>query len=163
MALLTMLASVAFAEDREPRDQTEANAIAACLATWTDSPFQGADRTHFKVLASSVKVMGIGSDVVDEHATAEPQLVLIKPAVNVMSKERFRLMNPNGWYCFQSTVTVLAKSEITAQCQAHLASSVDGVAVAGGNRGTDGVTVLGKAEVVRVGCPPRADAGPNAE
>lgn len=158
-----LVASVALAEEREARDQTEAGAIAACLATWRDHPFQGVDRPRFKVLSSSVKVMGIGSDVVDDHRTADPELVLIKPAVNVMSKERFRLMNPNGWYCFQSTVTVLAKSEITAECGAHLASSVDSVAVAGGNEGTDGVTVLGKAVVHRVGCRPPVEAPPHAD
>jgi len=35
-------------------------------------------------------------DVVDDVATPDPQLVLVKPAVNVMAKASFRLMNPNG-------------------------------------------------------------------
>jgi hypothetical protein len=105
------------------------------------------------VLSPSVKVLGVGAEVTDEIETDQPQLVLVKPSVNVLTKSDFRLMNPNGWHCFASNVTVLAKSEITAHCRAHLASSRDSVAVAGGNKGgSEGVTVLGKAVVKRVGC-----------
>ncbi len=138
----------------EPRTrrQTEADAVAACLASWGDTPFSADERPRYRVLSSSVKVLGVGADVVDDEVTTEPVLVLIKPAVNVLGKANFRLLNPNGWYCFQSAVTVLAKSVITAECRAHLASSVDGVSVAGANKGTDGVTVLGTATVKRVGC-----------
>jgi hypothetical protein len=150
--LLLTLPTLTFAEERRARDRTEADVVRSCLATWSDNPFQGEESLRFKVLGSSVKVLGIGGDVVDDETTAEPRLVLVKPAVNVLSKARFRLMNPNGWYCFESAVTILAKSEIIAQCNAHLASSIDGVTVAGGNGGTDGVTVLGKAVVKRVGC-----------
>ena len=46
----------------------------------------------------------LDTDVVDDEATAAPQLVLVKPSVNVLTKGRFRLMNPNGWYCFESAV-----------------------------------------------------------
>lgn len=154
--LLLWLGAPAFAVEREAREQSEADVVAACLKTWGEHPFQ--DPPRFLVLGSSVKVFGIGGDVTDEHTTLEPQLVLVKPAVNVLGKARFRLMNPNGWYCFESAVTVLAKSEIIVACGAHLASSADGVAVAGGNVGADGVTVLGKAVVKRVGC----DAAPRA-
>ena len=62
------------------------------------------------MLGSSVNVLGIGGDVVDDVATPDPQLMLVKPSVNVLTKGRLRLMNPNGWYCFESAVTVLAKS-----------------------------------------------------
>ena len=157
--LLVCLGGAARATEREAREPSEADSIAACLKTWGDHPFGGSDSPRFKVLGSSVKVFGIGGDVTDEEKTPEPQLVLVKPAVNVLGKARFRLMNPNGWYCFASAVTVLGKSEITAACGAHLASSADGVAVAGGNVGADGVTVLGKAVVQRVGCA----AGPSGE
>jgi hypothetical protein len=150
--LLVCLGGTALAVEREAREPSEADAVDACLKTWGEHPFQGAERQRFRVLSSSVKVFGIGGDVADEHTTLEPQLVLVKPAVNVLGKARFRLMNPNGWYCFESAVTVLAKSEIIVACGAHLASSADGVAVAGGNVGADGVTVLGKAVVKRVGC-----------
>jgi len=151
--LVVCLGVPAAAVEREAREPREADVIAVCLKTWGENPFAGTESPRFKVLGSSVKVFGIGSDVTDEATTPEPQLVLVKSAVNVLGKARFRLMNPNGWYCFESTVTVLGKSEITAACGAHLASSADGVAVAGGNVGADGVTVLGKAVVQRVGCP----------
>jgi len=161
--LVVSLGGPGAAVEREAREPSEADVIAACLRTWGQSPFAGAEAPRFKVLGSSVKVFGIGSDVTDEGTTAEPQLVLVKSVVNVLGKARFRLMNPNGWYCFESAVTVLGKSEITAACGAHLASSADGVAVAGGNVGADGVTVLGKAVVQRVGCstePPAERARP---
>lgn len=160
LAMLLSLAAGASGVERDARDPSEAASVDACLKTWSEHPFPGPDRPRFKVLGSSVKVFGIGGDVVDEGSTAEPQLVLVKPAVNVLGKARFRLMNPNGWYCFESAVTVLAKSEITVACAAHLASSADGVAVAGGNVGADGVTVLGKAIVQRVGCGTEARSEP---
>lgn len=135
-----------------PHQRTEAEVIRSCLGTWPDNPFKGDDPPRYKVLGASVNVLGMGGTVADETSTPDPQLVLLKPAVNVLTKGRFRLMNPNGWYCFESAVTVLAKSEITLHCTAHLASSVDGVAVGGANKGADAVTVFGKAVVKRVGC-----------
>jgi hypothetical protein len=152
LVLLLGLPLIAVADEGERRQRTEAEVIRSCLGTWPDNPFQGDPSPRYKVLGSSVNVLGIGGDVVDDDATPDPQLVLVKPSVNVLTKGRFRLMNPNGWYCFESAVTVLAKSEIVAQCTAHLTSSIDGVTVAGGNKGADGVTVLGKAVVKRVGC-----------
>lgn len=148
---LGLVASVSADEGQPPR-RTEAEVIRSCLGAWPDNPFRGEDPPRYKVLESSVSVLGFGGEVVDDVATPDPQLVLVKPAVNVLTKARFRLMNPNGWYCFESAVTVLAKSEITAHCNAHVTSSIQGVAVAGGNAGTDSVTVLGKTVVKRVGC-----------
>ena len=146
------LCSFSLAADREARDDSEINAIRGCLAAWGEHPFNSADEQPFRAISPSVKVLGVGQDVTDETVTDQPQLVLVKPSVNVLTKSNFRLMNPNGWYCFAANVTVLAKSEITAHCRAHLASSRDGLTVAGGNKGTEGVTVLGKAVVRRVGC-----------
>ena len=140
--------------DEPAHQRTEGDVIRSCLGTWRDNPFPADELPHYKVLGSSVSVLGVGGEVVDDEVTSEPQLVLVKPSVNVLTKGRVRLMNPNGWYCFESAVTVLAKSEIIAACDAHIASSIDGVAIAGGNKGTDGVTVLGKAVVKRVGCEP---------
>lgn len=136
------------------RQLTDRDAIAACLASWGDQPFGRAEEARFRTLSASVKVMGIGVDIADEAVTTDPQLVLVKSAVNLLGKSTFRLVNPNGWYCFESAVTVLAKSVITAHCSSHLASAIDGVAVAGGNGGTDSVTVLGKTVVKRIGCDP---------
>lgn len=155
LSWLLGLSCVTFAE-RRAGDPTEEDTVAACLSSWGDQPFGRAEDARFKVLSASVKVLGIGVDIVDDAVTSEPQLVLVKPSVNVLGKSNFRLLNPNGWYCFESAVTVLAKSVITAHCSAHLASSIDGVAVAGGNHGTEGVTVLGTSVVKRVGCEPGA-------
>jgi len=140
--------------DEPAHRRTEGDVIRSCLGTWLDNPFPADEPPHYKVLGSSVSVLGVGGEVVDDEVTSKPRLVLVKPSVNVLTKGRVRLMNPNGWYCFESAVTVLAKSEIIAACDAHIASSIDGVAIAGGNKGTDGVTVLGKAVVKRVGCEP---------
>ena len=161
MPLLRLLAGVllvAFpvlaAADEPVHQRTEADVIRSCLGSWPDNPFRGDEPPHYRVLGSSVSVLGIGGEVADDETTSEPQLVLVKPSVNVLTKGQFRLMNPNGWYCFESAVTVLAKSEITAACGAHIASSIDGVTVGGEAKGADGVTVFGKAVVKRVGCEP---------
>lgn len=150
--LLLGFLGLALADEDKPR-RTEGEVIRSCLASWPDNPFRGEDSPRYRTLGSSISVFGIGGDVVDDVVTADPQLVLVKPSVNVMTKGRFRLLNPNGWYCFENAVTVLAKSEIVVHCNAHLASSVQSAAVVGSNAaGADGVTVLGKAVVQRVGC-----------
>ncbi len=149
------LSSLSLAAAHDAKAEGEVEAISSCLAAWGDHPFRSADEQPFKVLSPSVKVLGVGQDVVDDTETDRPELVLVKPSVNVLTKSSFHLMNPNGWYCFASNVTVLAKSEITAHCRANLASSRDGVTVAGGNKGTEGVTVFGKTAVKRVGCEAR--------
>ena len=154
LAVLLVAFPVLAAPDEPAHERTEAGVIRSCLGTWPDNPFRGDEQPRYKVLHGSVSVLGIGGEVVDNETTSEPQLVLVKPSVNVLTKGQFHLMNPNGWYCFESAVTVLAKSEITAACGAHIASSIDGVTVAGDNKGTDGVTVFGKAVVKRVGCEP---------
>jgi hypothetical protein len=152
LVLSLSLSSLSLAAAHEAKAASEIDAIRSCLAAWGEPPFRSAEEQPFKVLSPTVKVLGVGQDVTDETETDQPQLVLVKPSVNVLTKSSFRLMNPNGWYCFAANVTVLAKSEITAHCRAHLASSREGVSVAGGNKGTEGVTVFGKTVVKRVGC-----------
>jgi len=97
--------------------------------------------------------MGIGGDINDSVATSAPDLVLIKPNVSVMTKARLSLMNPNGWYCLQSKVSVMSKTIIDLHCNAQLASTADGATVLGANENDDGVTVMGKAVINRLGCP----------
>lgn len=46
----------------------------------------------------------------------------------------------------------MAKSIITIDYQAHLATSSPGTTVLGSSNNEDGVTVLGKAEIHRVNC-----------
>lgn len=138
------VASVAVADDLEE--------IRGCFATWKTHPFSK-DHPKFKTLSAKVKVMGIGGNVEDKEVTAEPALVLVRPAVAVMSKQKLELLNPNGWYCLKNMTTVMGKGEIRLHCKARLASSEDGASVAAvGQEDTGGTAVLGKVKVVRVGC-----------
>jgi len=80
---------------------SEGDAIKSCLAAWGEHPFRSAEEQPFKVLSPSVKVLGVGQDVTDESETDEPQLVLVKPSVNVLTKSNFRLMNPKRVVLFR--------------------------------------------------------------
>jgi hypothetical protein len=127
------------------RDSEYWPAVKACLAVWGDShPFKDESKVRFRVLESSVKVFGIGTDITDDAETSEPQLVLVRPAVNVMGKLTFHLMNPKGWYCFEKNVTVMAKSEVTMGCTTQVTSAGSGSTVMGSSPGRGGTTVMGK-------------------
>jgi hypothetical protein len=140
--------------------------IRGCFATWKQHPFSK-DHPKFKTITSKVKVMGIGSNVKDDEVTAEPALVLVRPAVAVMSKQTLELLNPNGWYCLKNMTTVMGKGEVRLHCKARLASSEDGASVAAvGQEDVGGTAVLGKVNVIRVGCDertPKSDAAAAAE
>src|SRR3989442_6521010 len=84
--------SLSLAADREARDDGEINAIRGCLAAWGEHPFNSADEQPFRAISPSVKVLGVGQDVTDETVTDQPQLVLVKPSVNVLTKSNFRLV-----------------------------------------------------------------------
>lgn len=134
-------------------DTGDDKAIERCLSAWHNHPFKDKSDKRYRVMETTVKVMGIGNDVRDSDATSYPQLILIKPSVKVMSKQTYELMNPNGWYCFKSNVTVMGKSVIKAHCNTRIADSTESVAVLGKNEDSKGgVTVLGKTEIERVGC-----------
>ncbi len=131
-------------------------AVRRCLDAWGEKqPFKGKELPKYRVLAANVKVMGIGGNTADTEATKDPALVLVKPSVAVMSKQTLKLTNPNGWYCLKANVTVMAKTVLEVGCATKVADSNAGVAVLGSNdAGTGhGVTVLGKTELKRVGCP----------
>ena len=115
-------------------------AVRACLANWGDHPF---DRRNpkFRVLGTQVKVFGFGGDINETRRTESPELVLIKSNVSVMTVSHMNLLNPNGWYCFQGKVTVMAKSIIILDCNAHLASTSPGTTVLGFSGSDEGVTV----------------------
>ena len=125
------------------------------LDHWAKHPFSKKN-PHYRTIATKVKVLGIGDNINDETATKIPDLVLIKPSVAVLSKISMRLMNPNGWYCLKTSVSVLGKSAISLNCKASLASSKDGANVLGANE-TGGVSVLGSLRVNRE-CTPVAAA-----
>ena len=107
------------------------SSIAACLKAWGDHPF--GKEPQFRTLATSVKVLGIGTEAGDTQPTSSPSLVLINPSVNVMAGSTIELLNPNGWYCLRTTVTIMGKMSIRAHCKAHLAATSAGSTVLGNN------------------------------
>ena len=129
-------------------------ALDACIASWgSASPFKKGAPAN-KVVATGVKVFGVGSNGPTDEATAKPSLVLVRPAVNVMGKSTIRLQNPHGWYCFVSNVTVAGKIEIELPCDAHVASAKeDGTSVGAADDSNKGVTVFGALRLTRYGCP----------
>ena len=107
------------------------SSIAACLKAWGDHPFGKAPQ--FKTLETSVKVFGIGKQAADTEPTSSPSLVLINPSFNVMGGSTIELLNPNGWYCLRTTVSIMGRVSIRAHCKAHLASTSAGSTVLGNN------------------------------
>lgn len=127
--------------------------IDACIASWgKSSPFKKGAAAD-KVLAPGVKVFGVGKSGVSDEPTDKASLVLVRPAVNVAGKSTIRLLNPKGWYCFRSNVTVAGKIEIQIPCSAHIASAKeDGTAVGAVDESDKGVAVFGALRVTRYGC-----------
>lgn len=129
---------------------TQRKAVERCMQNWADHPF--GDTPDFRVLSTSVRVMGIGSSEVREEPTDSPDLVLVEPSVNVLTRTTYKLHNPNGWYCFHANVGVLSKIVFDADCGANLADSRSGAVVMGDSDVSGGVVVLGDVEVRR-SCP----------
>ena len=126
--------------------------IAACLKVWGDHPF-GKD-PKFKTLDTSVKVFGIGNSIGDTETTSAPSLVLINPIVNVLGVSTIDLLNPNGWYCLRTTVSIAGGVSIRAHCKAQLAATSDGKVALGNNTENRGiknlnVTVVGFVSIER--------------
>lgn len=153
------LLAVAFAEPPvapvpvvpAPPPSRQDAAIARCLSVWGDHPF-GASPTY-RVLSTTVRVMGMGSrENVEDRVTDAPELVLVEPSVNVMTKTTTVLKNPNGWYCFAENVGVMSKLVFDAHCTANIADSRSGAIVMGRSSTNGGVIVMGNAEVRR-DCP----------
>lgn len=144
ISALMALSSLAFADD--------VSEVKNCLSHWKDHPFN-ADQPKFRTISSKVKVMGMGDEMVDGTKTEKPELIFVKPTVNVMSKSKIHLLNPNGWYCLKSNVAVMGKTEFQVDCKAKLASANDGATVMGKDDSDHGnVTVLGKNTVTKVNC-----------
>ncbi len=127
--------------------------VAACLQSWTGQGLSAADADQYRLVDSSVRVMGFGSsEVTDDVSTSYPQVILVRPNVSVMTKTSWKLLNPNGWYCFDTSVAVMAKDEIELGCGAHLADGHSAVSVVGASDRSGGVTVLGEMKVMRDLC-----------
>ena len=121
-----------------------------CLKNWGSHPFDPS-APRYRVIEPKVSVFGIGGDIRDDTPTAAHELVYIRPNVSVMSKQDIELLNPNGWYCLERSVSVMAKVAIRLHCDAHLATTQEGVTVMGG--GDRGVNVMGATSVEMVDCP----------
>ncbi|OGA12697.1 MAG: hypothetical protein A3G25_12265 [Betaproteobacteria bacterium RIFCSPLOWO2_12_FULL_63_13] len=107
------------------------SSIAACLKAWGVHPFGKAPQ--FKTMGTSVKVFGIGSEVADTQPTSTPALVLINPSFNLVGVSTIELLNPNGWYCMRTTVTIMGNVHLRAHCKAQLALTSAGVTATGNN------------------------------
>ena len=145
-ALSALAPAIAVANDQVALDE--------CIASWGKaSPFKKGTPAA-GVIATGVKVFGIGrGSTGDDPVTAKPRLVLVRPAVNVLGKSTIRLVNPKGWYCFRSNVTVAGKIAIEAQCDAHIASArAEGTTVGAADDSDKGVAVFGVLRVTRFGC-----------
>lgn len=129
-------------------------AVDGCIASWgSHSPFKKGTKPDVTI-ATGVKVFGVGSSQTgNDPPTSKPQLILVRPAVNVMGKTTIKLSNPNGWYCFRSNVTVAGALHIEAPCNAQIASAKeDGTAVGAADESGKGVAVFGALRVNRYGC-----------
>jgi hypothetical protein len=135
-------------------DEGDRKAIERCLSHWGEHPFKTEKAKKFRKINTSVSVFGLtsGADVSDFAETKDPQLVLISPSVNVLGKQTYQLNNPNGWYCIKANVTVLAKTIISADCNAKIAYTSGVVPVLGSTEAQGGVTVLGKTAVKKETC-----------
>lgn len=124
--------------------------VNSCLKAWGKHPF--GKNPQYKTLSTAVKVFGIGRDTADTESTQGPALVLVNPGVNVAGGSVVQVLNPNGWYCFRTTVNVMGGLTIKAHCKTRLATTSGDVLAAGNTNDGKGVTVMGSTQVERVGC-----------
>lgn len=134
------------------KDSEHWNVVKMCLNNWGTHPFKG--DIKFRLMETSVKVFGLGNNVVDNVPTDYPQLIYIRPSVSVMSKTTYELKNPNGWYCFKSKVNVMSKTVIKAACKAHITTATGKATVLGKSEAeaegsSKGTTVMGKSVIQR--------------
>lgn len=124
--------------------------IHSCLKAWGKHPF--GKNPSYKTLSTAVKVFGIGKDTSDTEETKTPSLVMVNPGVNVAGGKVVQVLNPNGWYCFRTTVNVMGGMTIKAHCKSHLATTSGEVMGTAKDNEGKGVSVLGSTQVERVGC-----------
>lgn len=139
-ALLAFCLALSFPQPVSAREVD--SSIAACLKAWGEHPF--GETPQFKTYATSVKIFGIGTETGDTEPTNSPSLVLINPSFNIMGGSTVELLNPNGWYCLRTTVSIMGRVNIRAHCKARLAATSGGATVLGNlgeNRKIKDITV----------------------
>ena len=143
--LLLSLSATALADDQAAIDQ--------CIASWgSKSPFRKGAKPDL-VMGTGVKVFGLGSGQTGDAPTTSPSLILVRQPTNIAGKTTILLSNPKGWYCFEDAVTVMGKINISAHCNASLASGKGGAtAVLGANTANQGTAVMGALRITRFGC-----------
>ena len=149
--LVLAVLALGFATASAAADQV---ALDACIKAWGKAaPFKKGKAAD-KTIGTGVKVFGIGSGQTGGDAPSDkPELILVRPAVNVAGVSNMKLRNPNGWYCFRSNVTVAGALRIEAHCKAHIASArEDGTSVGAVDESNQGVAVFGALRVSRFGC-----------
>lgn len=107
------------------------SSIAACLKAWGDHPF--GEAPQFKSLEGSLTAFGIGRKAGDREPTSAPSLVLIEPSFNVMGGSTIELLNPNGWYCMRTMLSIVGTLSVRAHCKARLAATSAGSTAVGNN------------------------------
>jgi hypothetical protein len=105
--------------------------IPACLKAWRDHPF--GEAPQFKSLEGSLTVFGVGRKTGDTEPTSTPSLVLIEPSFNAMGGSTIELLNPNGWYCMRTMLSIMGTLSIRAHCKARLAATSAGSTAVGNN------------------------------
>jgi signal peptidase I len=86
-----------------------------------NNPFDS-EITDFKRLIA-INAMGLGVSINDTEETADPQLVLIRAALNYKSKATYNLLNPNGYYCMMLGVNFESDLSVNLHCNAYLVSA----------------------------------------
>jgi hypothetical protein len=127
----------------------DADVLYKCLAKWKDHPFQGTVN-NYKKISASVSVGGFGNLINDTENTAQPYLILVEAAVNVLGAPTYSLMNRNGYYCMKVNVNVSTNLNINLHCNARLADQKVNVNVGSTQNSTTsavGVHVLSNVQV----------------
>ena len=94
--------------------------LQSCLKQFGDHPFD-ANNLKYNVIAPTINVLGGTTVLLDDAKTEGPQLTIISTAVNVLGNATYKLLNPNGWYCLASNITVYGTTHIDLHQDAHLA------------------------------------------
>lgn len=116
------------------------SSVAACLKAWGNEPF--GKNPQFKTLETSATVFGVGRRAGDAKPTSSPSLVLVNPIINVMGGSTIELLNPNGWYCLRTAISVLGRLTVRVQCKAHVAMTSNGRTMQGNDVGSRGIRDL---------------------